>query len=113
MRPRKGIWLFDFDQIKYEHPFHYIAYVLLGSGALLFGFLLVWILYGRWNHESFLALIEALIVPAAMIAFGMMLLPLGVLYFVRRAKGDVVDVWSAEAPEVDDSPEENHGPDRH
>jgi hypothetical protein len=108
MRLRKGIWLFDFDQIKYERPFHYVAYLVLGLGALIFGSILAWTMYGRWDHESVLALLEVLIVPVAMIAFGIMLLPLGALYFVRRAKRDAVDVWTAERPDETDAPEEDH-----
>ena len=113
MRERKGIWLFDYEQNKYEPRFHYFAYIILGAGALLFGCFLCWTIYSRWDHDSVTALLIALFVPVAMVAFGIMLLPLGCLYFVHRAKGDAVDVWSAEEPDAEGPPEKHHGPDRH
>ncbi len=97
MSRRKGIWLFDYEDIKYKTTFGMIAWLVLGIGGLVGGSVLLWLIIGRWgNNATLLSKAIILVIPVAMICYGIAFAPAAFLYFLRRRRGEPLGVWDHE-----------------
>jgi len=108
--PRKGLWLLHYDQVKYRTPFQQAASVILGCLALVYAATFGWIMWsaktGTWM---------GVIIIVAAFAYGLINAPAGIIYWLRRWRGEVTDYFDYEVVEPggdDDSVEgESHAPD--
>jgi len=89
--PRKGLWLFDHDQVKYNTPFQQTVSAILGSLALGFGAVVLWIVWssrtGSW--------MDVLLAVAAL-AYGLLNAPVGMVYWFRRWRGERTEYFDYE-----------------
>ena len=99
MPKRRGIWLFDYEQIKHRTPFQWFASSLLGGLALIGGAFVGWLSWQASDRAEWYSRLFALTVPAAMIAYGVVNFPGGIIYLLRRRRGEPVDVWDCETPD--------------
>ncbi|MGE5206657.1 MAG: hypothetical protein ACM3PW_13655, partial [Chlamydiota bacterium] len=97
MSRRRGIWLFDYEDIKHKTPFSMFAWLVLGTGALAGGSAFLWLIIGRWsNNATLLSKTISLVIPGAMICYGIAFAPAGLIYFLRRRRGEALGMWDHE-----------------
>ena len=90
--PRKGFWLFDYWQVKYDTPFQRTAGTILGSLALVSGAFVLW---AAWSKGS--GTWMSVIFAVAAIAYGLIITPVGIIYWSRRWRGEPTDYFDYEA----------------
>jgi hypothetical protein len=88
---RKGLWLFDYEQVKYDTPFQHTASSILGCLALAFAVVVFWAMWasrtGTW--------MDALFVVAAL-AYGLASAPVGIISWIRRRRGEPTELFDYE-----------------
>ena len=98
---RRGLGLFDYDQVKHRTPFQQTASGILGCLALGLGAAIVWVMWssktGTW--------IDILFAVAAL-AYGLINAPVGIVYWFRRSRGELTGYFDYE---VVDQENERHG----
>jgi hypothetical protein len=102
--PRKGLWLFDYDQVKYTTPFQRTVSGILGCMALIFGTLILWVM---WSSKAGNAMTALLAVAA--LAYGLINAPVGIVSWFRRSRGEATDYFDYEV--VDPGHEDGKGVD--
>ncbi len=97
MPRRRGIWLHPYEDIRTRTPFAWFAYSVLGTLGLLGGIALLWLVF-TLDIPKAARFIEAVIaIPA--IGFGILEVPAGIIYLIRRRRGEPIDLWDFETPD--------------
>jgi len=98
MPERRGIWLYSYEDIKRRRPFTWFAYSVLAALALLgacgFGGLALY----TAQKAGLVGFFVYLAFVIAMLAYSIIELPAGIIYLVRRRRGEPVDMWDCETP---------------
>ena len=92
--PRKGIWLFDYKDIKYESRLQWFLHLILGLVALGFGFAMCALIIFQAKRGS-LEFIPILFAICSLL-WGLLYAPAAVIYFIRRHRGEPTDVFDYE-----------------
>lgn len=98
MPKRRGIWLDEYQEIKYRTAFQWFAESVFGGLALIGGGTLVFLTWTSERVES-QGLVLGSVAAFALITYGFLKLPGGIIYLIRRKKGEPVDVWDYETPD--------------
>ena len=109
MPERKGIWLSDYNDIKYKTGYQWFAEFVFWMLAILFGVFLACLFWRDSAREEVSNRILALLIPAVIVAFGLFKLPGSIIYLVRRRRGEPIDIWDCETPN-DPAVQERHHP---
>jgi hypothetical protein len=112
LRRRRGIWLYSYDQIKTRTPFYWFASSLLGSLAFFGGSVVAWLMWSSSSDLPLAGRLFRMIIPMAMISYGILEFPPGIIYLFRRRHHQPVDIWDYETPEDQAVKERVHKPER-
>ena len=97
LRHRTGIWLWDYDQIKYTTPFQWFAGSVIGLVCLVLGAVSLWLTISRYQEADSVSFWLALILPLGLVSMGLLQVPGAIIYVIRCWRGRPVDVWTSEA----------------
>jgi hypothetical protein len=95
---RRGVWLFTYDDVKYNTKVNWIGYVAGGVVAAALGSVMLWTVVVRWPMMSASAAGFWIVLVLAAFGYSFMFLPAGVIYFMRRRRHEAVGVWECETP---------------
>jgi hypothetical protein len=88
---RKGLWLFDYDQVKYDTPFQHTASGILGCLALGAAAIIFYVMWssrtGTWMDVLF---------AVAALAYGLVNAPVGIISWIRRSRGEPTELFDHE-----------------
>ena len=91
---RKGIWLFDYQDIKYNSRLQWGLHLIFGLSALIFGFrtLILLIRHAKHAHFEFVPVVFA----TCSVLLGLLYAPAAIIYFIRRRRGEPTDIFDYE-----------------
>jgi hypothetical protein len=91
---RKGIWLFDYKDIKYYSRLQWLLHLISGLAALSFGIAMAIVIVTQAKHGE----VELIPVVFAIcgILWGVLYAPAAIIYFVRRIRGEPTDFFDYE-----------------
>jgi len=96
---RRGIWLHTYEYVRSRTTFQWFAYSLLGGLALFGGLAFGWLALTAGSDVPLAGRLLRLAIPIAMIGYGLLEFPAGIIYLVRRRRDEPVDLWDCETPE--------------
>ena len=91
---RKGIWLFEYKDIKYHSRLQWSLHLISGLAALIFGSVFLAALVvegerGKWEPTSIL-------IAICVLTWGVIYAPAAIIYFIRRCRGEPTDFFDYE-----------------
>ena len=95
--PRRGIWLYTYEQIRTRHPITWLLTGIFSGIAFLAGLgLLVFLCTnpeaGRPSRDV------TFLIAAAILAVGIIDFPASLIYAYRRHRREPIDMWDCETP---------------
>jgi hypothetical protein len=94
VRPRRGIWLFSYPDIKYTTRLQWRLYLIFGSLALILGSIAMTLLLREAKHGNFEFV--SLLFAACAVLWGLLYVPAAVVYYLRRRRGEATDYFDFE-----------------
>ena len=91
---RKGIWLFEYSDIKYETRLQWRLHLISGSIALIVGSVMLVVLIVQAKRGDF-ELVPILFATCGVL-WGILYAPAAVIYFIRRRRGEPTDFFDYE-----------------
>jgi phosphatidylglycerophosphate synthase len=88
---KRGAWPWEFRQIKYQLPIHWVGQVFIGAGALALGLVLLFVVITNREEMGSIQFALALICPLAALSLAALTLPSGIIgciaLYHRRRRG--------------------------
>jgi hypothetical protein len=81
--PRKGIWLYNYEDVRFLTPFQGMAISILGISALIFGTVVLWLAWKSKTRESIV-----FVFAIGALAYGLISAPVGIIFLLRRKRRD-------------------------
>jgi hypothetical protein len=89
--PRNGIWLFDYQDIKYNSRLQWSLHLIFGGSALVFGSVTLFALLRQAMHGD-VEFVPIVMATCALLV-GLLYAPAAVIYFFRRNRGEPTDFF--------------------